>query len=99
MDARLDTLSDELCQVNTCVARIAWRQARFGGFVESPSPFPKASEDEDNNGDSDDNEDEDASSSNDNKMTAWVTFPLSFVTKRGSSFGMRVIIYIGGKLT
>ena len=23
MDARLDTLSDELCQVNTCVGRIA----------------------------------------------------------------------------
>ena len=25
MDARLDTLSDELCQVNTCVGRIARR--------------------------------------------------------------------------
>ena len=27
MDARLDTLSDELCQVNTHVGRIARRQA------------------------------------------------------------------------
>ena len=25
IDACLDTLSDELCQVNTCVGRIAWR--------------------------------------------------------------------------
>ena len=32
MGARLDTLSDELCQVNTLVGRIAQRQARLGGF-------------------------------------------------------------------
>ena len=38
MDAPLDTLTDELCQVNTCVGHIARRQARLGGFVESPSP-------------------------------------------------------------
>ena len=44
MDARLDTLSDELCQVNTCVGCIARWQAHFGGFVESPSPPPEASE-------------------------------------------------------
>ena len=65
MDARLDTLSDELCQVNTYVNRIARRQARLGGFVESFSPFPEAFEDEDDDGDSDDDddgEDEDASS-------------------------------------
>ena len=37
MDAHLDTLSDELCQVNTCVGRIAWWRARLGGFVASPS--------------------------------------------------------------
>ena len=29
MDARLDTFSDELCQVNTSVSRIARRQARL----------------------------------------------------------------------
>ena len=31
MDARLDTLSDELCQVNTRVGCIAQRQAGIGG--------------------------------------------------------------------
>ena len=89
MDAHLDTLSDELCQVNTHVNRIAWRQACLGGFEESPSPLPEASEDEDDDDDSndDDDEDEDANSSNDDTMTAWFTYPLSFMTKRGSSFG------------
>jgi len=43
MDARLDTLNDELCQVNTHVGRIAQRQARLDGFIESPSPSLKAS--------------------------------------------------------
>ena len=52
MDACLDTFNDELCQVNTCVGRIARRQARLGGFVESPSPSLEASEDEDDDGDS-----------------------------------------------
>ena len=66
MDARLEPLSDELCQVNTHVGCIARRQARLDGFVESPSPSPEPSEDEDD----DDDEDEDASSPNDDKMTA-----------------------------
>ena len=70
MDARLDTLSDELCQVNICVGCIARRQARLGGFVASPFPFPEASEDEDDDGDSDDDEDEDDSSSGDDEMIA-----------------------------
>ena len=52
MDARLDTLTTEMYQVNTHVSRIARRQARFGGFVESPSPFLEASKDKDNGGDS-----------------------------------------------
>ena len=57
MDAHLDTLGDELCQVNTCVGCIARRQARLGGFVESPSPPPKAFEDDDDSDDDDDDED------------------------------------------
>ena len=71
MDARLDTFSDELCQVNTLVGRIARWQACLGGFIESPSPSPKAFEDEDDDGDSDDNgdEDESASSPNDDEMS------------------------------
>ena len=74
MGARLDTLNDELCQVNTQVSRIARRQACLGGFVESPSPSLEASEeeDEDDDGDSDDDgdKDEDASSFIDDEMTA-----------------------------
>ena len=70
MDARLNTLSDELCQVNTSVGRITQRQAHLGCFVESPSPSPKASEDEDDDGDCNDDDDEDASSSSDDDMIA-----------------------------
>ena len=72
MDARLDTLSDELCQVNTRVVRIARRQACLGGFMVSRSPSLKASEDEDDDNDfdndDDDDEDEDASSPSDDEM-------------------------------
>ena len=50
MDARLDTLSDELCQVNTYVGRIARRQAMMGGFTMASSPSSKAFEDESDNG-------------------------------------------------
>ena len=65
MDARLDTLTTEMYQVNTRVGRIARRQAHLGGFVAAPSPSPKASKDEDA-----DDEDEDASSSGDDKTTS-----------------------------
>ena len=70
MDARLDTLTTELYQVNTRVNRIARRQARLGGFVESPSPPPEASEDDDDSDYDDDDEDGNASSSSANKMSA-----------------------------
>ena len=66
MDARLDTLSDELCQVTNRVGRIARRQACFGGFVAFPSPFPEVFEDEDSDdgsGDDDDDDDEDENAS------------------------------------
>ena len=59
--------------MNTCVGCIARRQARLGGFVESPSPSPEAFEDEDNGGDSDGgdvDEDEASSSFGDEEMTA-----------------------------
>ena len=72
MDAHLETLSDELCQVNTCVGHIARWQAHLGGFVESPSPSLEASEDEDDDGDSDDDnddEDEDTSQPTDDEIT------------------------------
>ena len=72
MDARLDTLSTELYQENTCVGRIARWQARLGGFVKSPSPppeAPEAFEDNDDSNDDDDGEDGDASSSSSDKMS------------------------------
>ena len=67
MDARLDTLNDELCQVNTRVGRIAKRQAVMGGFTASSSPSPPALEDvsDDGSGSADAIEDNDASSSGD----------------------------------
>ena len=69
MDAHLDTLSTELYQVNTHVGRIARRQARLGGYVESPYPPPAAFEDDDDSDNDDDNEDGDASSSNIEEMS------------------------------
>ena len=72
MDARLDTFSDELCQVNTRVGRIARRQAVIGGFAVSLSPSPQASEDKsDDNGSNGNYADEDdgASSSGNKEMT------------------------------
>ena len=74
MDARLDTLIDELCQVNTHVGRIARQQARLGGFMESPSPLPEVFEDneaseDDDSDDDDDDKDGDASSSSVDEMS------------------------------
>ena len=62
MNALLATFTDKLCQVNTCVGRIARRQARLGGFTASLSPSLEALRDKD--GDDEDN----ASSSSDNEM-------------------------------
>ena len=100
MDARLDTFSIELCQVNTRVSRIAWQQAAMCGFTAYSSPSPSTSEDKSDDGSGSDDADEDdgASSPSDDEMTAWVTYPLSFVTKRVSSFRMKVVMYIGREL-
>ena len=71
MDARLDTLSDKLCQVNTRVDHIARWQARLSGFTTSPFPSPEGSANKDSDdGADDDDKDEDASSSSDEEMTA-----------------------------
>ena len=40
MDARLDTLSTELYQVNVCVGRIVQWQVTMGGFAPEPTPSP-----------------------------------------------------------
>ena len=100
MDARIDTLNDELCQVNTRVGRITWQQAAMGGFTATSSPSSPVSKDESDDGS--DNEDADendsAISPSDDEMSTWYTYHLSLVTKRGSSFEMRVVILIGGGL-
>ena len=47
MDARLDTLSTELYQVNVHVGRIAQWQATMGSFALEPTsspPYPVASD-------------------------------------------------------
>ena len=66
IDARLDTLSTELYQVNVRVGRIALRQASMGGFAPKatpspPSPVASNFEDEDD----DDGDDDDASDDTD----------------------------------
>ena len=76
MDARLDTLSAELYQVNVRVGRIARRQASIGGFASEtslPSPPPVASDSEDevdDDGDDDDaSDDADGDASSTNEMS------------------------------
>ena len=62
MDARLDTLSTELYQMNVRVSCIALRQASMGGFAPEATPSPPslmASDSEDE--DEDDGDDDDAS--------------------------------------
>ena len=65
MDARLDTLSMELYQVNVHVGRIARRQASMGRFAPEPtpsSPLPVASNSEEEDDDDGDDDDGDANS-------------------------------------
>ena len=77
MDARLDTLSTELYQVNICVGHIARRQAIMGGFALEASPPPptasEAKDDDDDDGDDDDtskdDDDRDSSSSSTDEMS------------------------------
>ena len=66
MDARLDTLSTELYQVNVRVGCIARRQATMGNFAREATPSPPppmASDFEDE--DADDGDDDDASDDDD----------------------------------
>ena len=77
MDARLDTLSMELYQVNVHVDRIARRQVAMGGFAPEPTPSPPhpmasdfdAKDDDDGDGDDDDTSDDDGNASSTNEMS------------------------------
>ena len=66
MNARLDTLSTELYQVNVRVSRIAQRQATMGGYASeaSPPPLPPVASESEDDGD-DDGDDNDASNDDD----------------------------------
>ena len=94
MDACLDMLSDELCQVNTHIGRIARCQAEMGDYTMPSTPMAFADEsdgsddsDDDDATASDDEDDKDASSPSDDEMSTWHSYPLSLVTKKGSNFG------------
>ena len=67
MDARLDTLSTELYQVNVRVGRIARQQATIGDFAPKPTPSPPhlVAFDSDANDDDDDDDDDDDASDDD----------------------------------
>ena len=77
MDARLDTLSTELYQVNVRVGRIALRQATMGGFAPKPTPSPphpvvsdsNVEDDDDDDGDDDDASDDDGDASSTDEMS------------------------------
>ena len=76
MDARLNTLSIELYQVNVHVGRIARRQATMGGFALEATPLPPPpvasdfeDEDDDNSDDDDASDDDDGDASSTDEMS------------------------------
>ena len=76
MDARLDTFSTELYQVNVHVSRIARQQAAMAGFALKPTPSPphpvasdSDAEDDDDDDDDDDALDDDGDASSTNEMS------------------------------
>ena len=81
--------------MNTCVDRIARRQAEMGGYtmhstlmsLVDESDADDADDTDDETTASDDEDDGDASSPSDDEMSTWHSYPLSLVTKKGSSFG------------
>ena len=78
MDARLDTLSTELYQVNVHVGHIARRQAAMAGFADEPTPSPPhlvasnsdaEDDDDDDDGDDNDTSDDDGDASSTDEMS------------------------------
>ena len=77
MDARLDTLSTELYQVNIRVGRIVRRQATMGSFALEPTPSPPhlvasdsdAENDDNDGGDDDDTSNDDGDASSTDEMS------------------------------
>ena len=84
--------------MNVHVGRIARRQASMGGFALEATPSPPSpvasnfeDEDDDDGDDDDASDDADRDASSTDKISTWHFYPLSFVTKRESSFGIRVV--------
>ena len=75
MDARLDTLSMKLYQVNVRVSRIARRQATIGGFAPEPTPSPPhpiasdSDAEDDDDGDDNDTSDDDGDANSTDEMS------------------------------
>ena len=76
MDARLDTHSMELYQVNVLVGCIARRQATMGSFAPEPTPLPPhfmafdfENEDDDDGDDDDASDDTDGYASSTDEMS------------------------------
>ena len=75
MDARLDTLSTKLYQVNVHVSHIARRQATISGFAPEPTPSPphpvasNSDAENDCDGDNDDASDDDGDASSTDEMS------------------------------
>ena len=74
MDARLNTLSTELYQVNIRVGCITRWQVTMGGFAPEPTPSPphpvaSDSDADDDDGDDDDASDDDGYASSTNEMS------------------------------
>ena len=103
MDARLDTLSMKLYQVNVRVDRIAWQQAAIGGFAPKPTPSPShpvafnfdAEDDDDDDGDDDDASDDDGDASSTDEMSTWHSTLYHSWQKGGVVLDMRVITFRG----
>ena len=73
MNARLDTLSIEMYQMNVRVGRIARQQATMGGFALEATPSPPSfdSDSDDDDGDDDDafEDDDDGDASSTDEMS------------------------------
>ena len=77
VDARLDTLSTKLYQVNVRVSHIARRQVTIGSFALEPTPSPpylvasnsNTEDDDDDYGDDDDASDDDGDASSTDEMS------------------------------
>ena len=70
----------------------------MGGFAPEASPPPPLMASDSKDEDDDDSDNDDAFADNDgdasstDEMSTRHSYPLSLVTKRGSSFGLRVVI-------